>query len=72
MPTMTHWNDRVYFSVAHDANVARVSGYDEHSQEHFMIVETGKGFAERRRDALAKIQDAIEDGHEPGEVIYES
>lgn len=68
MPLMTHWHERQYFSVPHDTDVARLSGFDDHSQEHWMIVEAGKGYRDRRAEALLKIQDAIEAGHEPGEV----
>lgn len=70
MATMTHWTDRVYFSVVHDDIVSRVSGFDEHSREHFMIVQGGKGYRDRRTEALLQIQDAIESGHEPGELKF--
>jgi hypothetical protein len=65
---MHHWHERVYWSVSHDAEVSRLSGFDDHAREHWMIVEAGKGYRDRREEALLKIQDAIEAGHEPGEV----
>jgi hypothetical protein len=66
---MISWNDRQYYSIEHDADMARVSGFDERHQEHWMMIECGKGYADRRRDAVLKILDAIEDGHMPGEVV---
>lgn len=71
MPFMTHWIDRQYFSLAHDGDVARVSGFDDHAQEHWAIIEAGKGYADRRRDALEQIQESIEAGDQPGEVQIE-
>lgn len=67
-PTMTHWIDRVYFSVPHDCDVARISGFDDRSCEHWVIVGAGKGYRERRDEALIKIQESIESGDPPGEV----
>ena len=67
-PKMTSWSERQYYSMDVDANVARISGFDEHCQEHWMVVETGKGFRDRRLDALDLIVAHIEAGEEPGEV----
>ena len=69
VPTMICWTDRVYYSVAHDDIVSRVSGFDENSQEHYMIVQGGKGYRDRRNEALLQIQDSIEAGEPAGEVI---
>jgi hypothetical protein len=68
MPTMTHWQEVQSYSVAHDCEMARISGFDDHTREHWMMIETGAGFRERRQEAVQRIMDAIEDGHEPGEV----
>ena len=65
---MTHWNERVYYSLAVDCEVSRVSGFDEHSQEHWTLVETGKGYRDRRNAAVERIVASIEAGDEPGEV----
>ena len=69
MPKMTHWNERRYYSMDVDAEVSRVSGFDEHCQEHWMIVETGKGYRDRRNAAVDRIMVSIESGTAPGEVV---
>lgn len=68
MPTMTHWTESTSYSVAHDCEMARIGGFDDHSHEHWMMIDTGAGFRERRQEAVERIMMAIEDGHEPGEV----
>ena len=68
MPKMISWSDRSYYSLQVDAEVARVSGWDDHHQEHWLEVETGKGYADRRKAAVIAIMDHIEAGNPPGEV----
>lgn len=68
MSHMTSWNDRKYYSIEHDADVGRVSGYDTNHQEFWTVIMSGKGYVDRRNDAIVKIMESIEDGHEPGEV----
>ena len=68
MPRMNHWRSRQYFSIADDAEVCRISGYDEHGQEHWATIPVEKGFSARRRDVVLQIQDAIEAGHPKGRV----
>lgn len=65
---MTHWTEQVSYSLQHDCEMARISGFDDRSQEHFLYIETGRGFRERREQAILDIQEAIESGHEPGEI----
>lgn len=65
---MLTWNDRSFYDINRDEDVARVSGWDDKHQEHFIIVPTGKGYAARRTEAVERIMSAIEEGHEPGEV----
>jgi len=65
---MISWIDRSYYSIAHDGQVARVSGFDEHHREFWMVIPKGKGYADQRRAAVEKLMEAIEEGHEPGEV----
>lgn len=58
-----------YYSPLHDANVARVSVPDDRGGEFFAIVPTdGKGYRERRAEAIDLCLEAIETGCEPGEV----
>ena len=66
MPRMNHWRSRQYFSVADDCEVCRISGFDEHGQEHWTTIPVEKGFAARRRDVVLQIQEAIEGGHQKG------
>ena len=68
MPRMNHWRSRQYFSVADDAEVCRISGFDEHGHEHWAQIPVGKGLSDRRRDVVLQIQDAIEAGHQNGRV----
>lgn len=68
MNRLITWSDRAYYDINRDEHVARVSGWDDKHQEHWMIVETGKGYAKRRTEAIERIMSAIEEGHEPGEV----
>lgn len=68
MTTMIFWREAIAYSVAHDCEMARISGFDDHSHEHWMMIDTGAGFRERRQEAIERIMSAIEDGHEPGEV----
>jgi hypothetical protein len=68
MPKLISWNDRSFYDIHRDEHIARVSGWDDRHQEHWMIVETGKGYAARRTAAVERIMSAIEEGHEPGEV----
>ncbi len=65
---MVSWTDRVYYSVQVDAMVGRVSGFDDRSQEHWIIVEHGKGYRERRTAAVERIMASIEAGDPVGEV----
>jgi hypothetical protein len=62
-----HWSFRNYFSVARDADVSRVSVFDDWCVEHWREIECGKGYRERRKEAILDIMDAIESGHEGGE-----
>jgi hypothetical protein len=68
MPIMTHWNSREYWSLAHDADVSRVSGYDDRGLEHWQIIMAGRGMKARQDEAILLIMDHIEQGNEPGEV----
>ncbi len=66
---MTTFSEFEYYSVLHDANVARVSIIDPHGAEFFMIVERDeKGYRDRRNDAIDACVEAIEAGCAPGEV----
>jgi hypothetical protein len=68
MPKMITWTERKYFSLQHDAHVSRVSGFDDQHQEFYVVIETGKGYSDRRMEVLERIMETIEAGKLPGEV----
>lgn len=68
-PRMISWTERIYYSIHYDCEVARLSGYDERHQEHWTEVETGRGYRDRRNDALQRIMASIEAGDLPGELV---
>ena len=51
-----------------DCQVSRVSGFDDHHQEHWLVIETGRGYRDRRTAAVERIMASIEAGDEPGEL----
>ena len=57
-----------YWSVIHDAEVARLSIANDHGEEFFAIVPITRPWSEARIDALDGIWSAMQDGCEPGEV----
>lgn len=65
---MITWTERKYFSLHHDAEVSRVSGFDDKHLEFWMVVDTGNGYRDRRTAALERIMQAIEAGDLQGEV----
>lgn len=68
MPTMTHWTEKIGYSVAHDCDMARISGFDDRSQEHYLMIETGAGYRERRAEAVERLMESIEAGDPAGEL----
>ena len=69
MPRMITWSDRLHYDIDQDQTVGRISGFDDHHQEHWLVIHAGKGYADRRKEALLKIMESIERGDEAGEVI---
>lgn len=66
---MSHWRETRAFSVAHDCEMARISGWDENLQEHWLMIPSGgKGYRDRREDAVVQVMEAIEKNHLPGEI----
>jgi len=68
MPKMISWSERVRYDVQVDATVSRVSGFDDHHQEHWLVIDTGKGYRDRRAAAVLRIMASIEAGDPPGDV----
>ena len=68
MPTMITWSERTFYSMDLDCQVSRVSGFDDHHQEHWLVIETGRGYRDRRTAAVERIMASIEAGDEPGEL----
>ena len=71
MPTMITWSERTYYSMDLDCQVSRVSGFDDHHQEHWLVIEIGRGYRDRRAAAVERIMASIEAGDPPGEVPFE-
>ena len=68
MPSMNHWSDRIAYSIEHDCEMGRVSGWDKQGQEFYIMIEAGKGYRDSRKDAVITIQEAIERGDKPGRI----
>ena len=57
------------YSPMYNARMVRVSITDEHGQEFWaMIKQGGIGYRETLENALNMLQDAVENGRDPGEV----
>lgn len=65
---MHHYTEYKYWSIIHDHEMCRISGFDEQGLEHYLIIDTGTAWLKRRKAALERIQDHIEEGKEPGLV----
>lgn len=59
-----------YWSPVLGCEAARVSLFDHHGREFFMIIEAedGRGYRQRRDTAVEAIMTAIDMGLDPGEV----
>lgn len=71
MPKMTHWQEHISYRLSHDCDMAKISGFDELSQEHWVLiphVDKTAPYRERRADAIELIQESIEAGDPPGEL----
>ncbi len=68
MPHMVSWSETSSYSLAHDCDMARISGFDDKCQEHWIMVEMGAGYRERRQEAVERLMDSIEAGDPPGEL----
>lgn len=71
MAKMISWSDRVRYDVQVDRQTSRVSGFDDHHQEHWLVVDAGKGYRDRRAAAVQRIMASIEAGDPAGEVPTE-
>lgn len=65
---MISWSERRRYSAAHDCEMARITGFDDHHQGHWMMIETGKGYRDRRNETVLRIQDSIDAGDPAGKV----
>lgn len=66
---LPHFSEWFHYDITRDADVCRVSIADPAGREFFAVVPTdGKGYRDRRDDAVSAILTAIEAGDEPGEV----
>lgn len=65
-------SERIFYSINVDCDMSRVSGFDDHHQEHWIVIEHGKGYRERRNEALTRILESIEAGDPAGKVPQET
>lgn len=72
MPSMMNWIDRIYFSVQHDCDMSRISGFDDHQMEHWKLIPIGKvdgkTYRERRQEVIEQLMESIEAGDPYGEM----
>lgn len=71
---MNPYHEHRYYSIADGRIMVRLSVADERGGEFFVKMprdEPARRYRERRDEALAMIEEAIEAGLDPGEVIYE-
>ena len=70
-PLIVYFSEYTYYSLVHDCEVSRISVPDENGREFFAIVALeGKGYRERRSEAIQKCLEAMRAGCEPGEVRW--
>ena len=68
---IVHFSEFVTYSPLYDAEVARISVPDANGCEYFAIVAIdGKGYRQRRDEAIGKCVEAIKAGCPPGEVRW--
>ena len=67
---MARWHEFSFYSPLLDADACRLSMFDQHGGEFFMIVplEDGRPWRSKRDKALDAIEWAISHGLQPGEV----
>lgn len=66
-----NYREYKYWSVITGGMVSRISVFDEHGAEYYMIVHiaTKRSYRQDRETALLAIADAMRLGYDPGEVI---
>lgn len=69
MAKMLRWNDRRQWSISHDCEMSRVSGYDERGHEFWMQIPAGIGYRERRDEAVKRIMESIEEVDSGGNAV---
>jgi hypothetical protein len=67
---MLSYQEYRYYSLVHDADVARLSMFDKDRQEFFATVPTRNGRQWRavRNAVLDQIEECMNAGYDPGEV----
>lgn len=58
-----------FFSLIHDDDMVRVSAWNKHGDEYFALVRDGRGYSDRREEAVQMLALAIEDGRPAGEYF---
>jgi hypothetical protein len=74
MPHMTTSQQIHFWDPGLDADAVRISGFDGRGGEFWMklpVAQAGRARRAQMAQALAAIEEAIEAGLEPGEVVIE-
>lgn len=64
---MSRFAEYRFYSMLHDADMVRVSLWDARGDEYFALVEDGRGYGDRRKEAVEFLEQAIDDQKLPGE-----
>ena len=66
---MISWTEERGYDIGYDCVMARITGFDEMRQAHWMMIEGhGKGYRDRREEALEHILKHINADSPAGEV----
>ena len=71
---MSPYSQFTCWSPVYDCEVARISVVNERNEEYYANIPNaaGSGFVALRKKAVAKLNEAIELGIEPGEIRWRS
>jgi hypothetical protein len=74
MPTLTSFSQVRFWDIATNEMAVRFSGFDDRGSEFWMkepMTRAGESRRKQRERVMALIQEAIEAGLEPGEVVVD-
>lgn len=66
---MTSWTEFRAYDLNYDAVMARITGFDERCQPHWLVIDgDSRGYRDRRDEALERIMQHIDAGEPAGEI----